>query len=56
MKVLGLSFLAGIAAGPVLAHGGAHVHPHDGASWLTLAAALAVLALAGGLARARARE
>ncbi|MFZ7092903.1 hypothetical protein [Primorskyibacter sp. 2E233] len=43
------------AAGPALAHSGAHLHPHDGASWLTMVAALAVLAVAGGLAVARKR-
>ena len=37
------------------AHPGAHVHPHDGASWLTVVGALAVLALAGGLAAANAK-
>ncbi|MBS0126618.1 hypothetical protein [Thetidibacter halocola] len=42
-----------LMAGPALAHPGVHVHPHDGASWLTVAAALAVLAVAGGVALAR---
>ena len=48
---------AGVAllASPALAHSGAHLHPHDGASWLAVVAALGVLALAGGLALARAR-
>ncbi|MFW2542398.1 hypothetical protein ACN2XU_07130 [Primorskyibacter sp. 2E107] len=44
-----------LAAGPALAHPGAHVHPHDGASWMVVAGALAVLAVAGGVAVARAR-
>jgi hypothetical protein len=38
------------------AHPGAHVHPHDGAHWLVIVAALAVLTIAGGLAAARARS
>ncbi|MBV2361702.1 LPXTG cell wall anchor domain-containing protein [Thalassococcus sp. CAU 1522] len=37
-------------AGPVAAHPGAHVHPHDGASWLAVLGALSVVALAGGVA------
>ena len=45
-----------LLAAPAAAHPGAHVHPHDGASWLALAGALAVLALAGGLALARRRH
>ncbi len=44
-----------LAAGPALAHPGAHLHPHDGASWLAVAGGLAVIALAGGLAVARQR-
>ncbi|SHH95204.1 hypothetical protein [Marivita hallyeonensis] len=38
------------------AHPGAHVHPHDGASWLVIVGALAVLAVAGGLAAAKVRS
>lgn len=39
----------------VQAHPGTHVHPHDGAHWLVVVAALSVLALAGGVfARRRA--
>jgi len=38
------------------AHPGAHVHPHEGAHWLVMVAALAVLAAAGGLAAVRARS
>ena len=52
-------FLASMASGfgtAVLAHPGAHFHPHDGAHWLTLVSALAVLALAGGLALVRGRS
>ena len=37
-------------AGPAFAHSGAHLHPHDGAHWLTLVAGLAMIALAGTLA------
>ncbi len=42
-------------ASPALAHTGtqAHLHPHDGASWLTIIAALGVVALAGRLILAR---
>ena len=44
-----------ILAGPVAAHPGPHLHPHDGASWLAVAGALAVIALAGTLMVARRR-
>ncbi len=46
------------AASPALAHGGAHLHmhPHDGVHWLTIVAALSVVALAGRLILARARR
>jgi hypothetical protein len=48
---------AGVTFGTAaLAHPGAHIHPHDGAHWLTLVSALGVIALAGGLAIARARS
>ena len=50
--VLGLATLATKAA----AHPGAHVHPHDGAHWLLLVSALSFVAIAGGLAAARARS
>ena len=50
--VLGLATLATNAA----AHPGAHVHPHDGAHWLVLVSALGLVAIAGGLAAARARS
>ncbi len=52
-------FLAACAmggAGPALAHAGAHVHPHDGAAWLAVVAALSVAAVAGGLALMRVRR
>ncbi|WP_146586858.1 hypothetical protein [Puniceibacterium confluentis] len=42
-------------ASPVLAHSGAHLHPHDGAHWLTLVAGLGVVALAARLALVRMR-
>ncbi len=44
-------------AGPALAHtdGGAHLHPHDGASWLIAVAGLGVAALAARLVLARVR-
>ena len=48
--------LFALLAGPAVAHPGAHVHPHDGASWLTVAASLAVLAVAGGVAVSRVRS
>ncbi|EPX75952.1 hypothetical protein [Salipiger mucosus] len=53
--LVALSAALAATAGPALAHPGAHVHPHDGAQWLAVAGALAVMALAGGLALARAR-
>lgn len=37
------------------AHPGAHVHPHDGAHWLIVVSALALIVFAGGLALARSR-
>ncbi|MCE0505793.1 hypothetical protein LR948_10530 [Roseivivax sp. GX 12232] len=46
---------AALLAGPAFAHEGAHLHPHDGAGWLAVTAALAVLALAGVLARGELR-
>ncbi|WP_417724303.1 hypothetical protein [Salipiger sp.] len=54
MKILSLT-LAALAATPALAHSGAHLHPHDGASWLVIAAALGVVALAARMALVRAR-
>ena len=43
-------------ASAAMAHPGAHVHPHDGAHWLTLVSALGVIAVAGGLALAKHRS
>ena len=53
-KLIALSL---IAAAPATAHTGeaVHIHPHDGASWLALAGALALIALAGSLAASRLR-
>ncbi len=45
-----------LTATPVLAHPGAHVHPHDGAHWLVVASALGLIVMAGGLAVARSRS
>ena len=45
-----------LAATAAQAHPGAHVHPHDGANWLVMAGALAVLAIAAGLAVAKAKS
>ncbi|WGW03544.1 hypothetical protein [Tropicibacter oceani] len=56
MSKLMIAAVVALAAGPALAHSGAHLHPHDGAHWLSVVAALAVLALAGGVALARARK
>jgi len=42
-------------ASAAMAHPGAHVHPHDGAHWLTVVSALGLIAVAGGLAAARLR-
>lgn len=41
-----LAALGTLTAGPALAHGGAHVHPHGGEVWLALAFGAALL---GGL-------
>ena len=54
MKKLALALVA--MGGQAAAHPGAHLHPHDGASWLAVAGALAVLALAGGIAVAQVRR
>ena len=47
-----------VLAGPLAAHTGesAHVHPHDGASWLVTVAVLGVAALAGHLIVSRLRN
>ena len=47
-----------LLAGPALAHTGEtlHVHPHDGASWLAVVAALALIGGAAVLARATVRR
>lgn len=45
-----------LLATPAAAHPGVHVHPHDGASWMAVAGALAAIAVAGGLAAARRRH
>ncbi|APX21765.1 MULTISPECIES: hypothetical protein [Salipiger] len=47
-----------VLAGPLAAHTGesAHVHPHDGASWLVTVAVLGVAALAGHLIVSRVRN
>ena len=52
-----LSLMAGLVATGASAHTDAafHLHPHGGESWLAVAGALAVIALAGGLALAAAR-
>ena len=49
------AFLLTVAGAPVFAHPGAHVHPHDGLSWLAVVTGLAVMVIAGGLARKVAR-
>lgn len=38
------------AAGPALAHEGAHLHPHGSEGWISVMLALGVIALALGLA------
>ena len=48
MKRIAIALI--LMAGQAAAHPGAHAHPHDGASWLTMVAALAVLGAAGGVA------
>ena len=45
----------GLLASPAAAHTGAHLHPHDGGSWLIVVAALAVIAAAAWLAGAMKR-
>jgi len=53
---LALGAVALTWASAAMAHPGAHVHPHDGAHWLTLVSALGVIAVAGGLVAARLRS
>lgn len=56
MKLTLLFAVASLAsATAALAHPGAHVHPHDGAHWLALVAALGLIAVAGGLAAVKTR-
>ncbi|MDU8912031.1 hypothetical protein [Aestuariicoccus sp. MJ-SS9] len=55
MKISTIATVAGLWAGAAAAHPGAHVHPHEGASWLVVAAALGVIGLAARLAVVRAR-
>lgn len=57
-KKLTLATVAGFAtlATEAAAHPGAHLHPHDGTHWLVLISALGLMAVAGGLALARARS
>ena len=55
-KRIGLIAAGVMFATTAMAHPGAHVHPHDGADWLSLVSALGVIALAGGLAAARSRS
>ncbi|MBU2962520.1 hypothetical protein KO516_17165 [Citreicella sp. C3M06] len=45
-------------AAPALAHTGegAHLHPHDGASWLVTVAVLGIAALAGHMVLKRVRS
>lgn len=53
-----MKFLAPLtvfAATPALAHDGMHIHPHDGASWMVVAAALSVIAGAVALRMATAK-
>ncbi|MFZ5962182.1 hypothetical protein ACOXXX_04455 [Thalassococcus sp. BH17M4-6] len=43
-----------LLSGPVAAHPGAHLHPHDSGSWLAVGLGLALIASAAGLALLRA--
>ncbi len=55
MKKCLFAFIA-LSASPAIAHPGAHVHPHDGASWLAVVGALVVITAATGVAVAKARS
>jgi hypothetical protein len=55
-RCVALALSLAFAGTSALAHPGLHVHPHDGAHWLTLISALGLMALAGGVAVARARS
>ncbi len=52
-----LAVLALIIASPAAAHTGAavHMHPHDGASWMIVASALGLIAVAGSMVAIKAR-
>jgi hypothetical protein len=50
-----IAVLPAVLATPALAHDGLHLHPHDGANWMTIAAAVAVIVAAGALLRASAK-
>jgi hypothetical protein len=54
MKRIALTLTALSAAAPALAHDGAHLHPHQAASWLPFVLMLA--AATGGAAFASARS
>ncbi|SPF81572.1 hypothetical protein [Pseudoprimorskyibacter insulae] len=49
-------FFTSLLATPAMAHDGVHLHPHDGASWMVVAAALAVILGAGALKLASTRS
>ena len=53
MKFVPLALI--LSATPALAHSGPHLHPHDGAAWLTVASALGLIAVAARVMLARAR-
>lgn len=41
-----LALASTFTAGPALAHGGAHVHPHGAETWIALAIAAGIVAIA----------
>ncbi|MBT8153200.1 hypothetical protein KMP13_04710 [Epibacterium ulvae] len=40
------AFAATLTAGPALAHGGAHIHPHGAETWIAAAIAAGIAAIA----------
>ncbi len=56
MNRFALTLITLVAAAPALAHGGAHLHPHEAAGWLPLVLVLAAFGGAAVCAYARSRK
>ncbi|CUH75323.1 hypothetical protein [Tropicibacter naphthalenivorans] len=53
MKTVGLILAGVVAAGPALAHEGAHLHPHGSGSWVSVVVALGLVSVAALVAWGR---